>query len=152
MTSQVAHIRMKEPRKLECKETQQSLDQWKMQFRQYVKQDDHYRKFLSSEIQWQPHAVNYGFEVETDGLKRSAREQKEDCCDFLHTLATFLPHGYLTEKIVTTSTSFLNAFEMIQEHFGLLPTQESFLDIESYSKKSNESHRQFYERLMAHAM
>ena len=70
MTSQVAHIRMKEPRKLECKETQQSLDQWKMQFRQYVKQDDHYRKFLSSEIQWQPHAVNYGFEVETDGLKR----------------------------------------------------------------------------------
>ena len=39
---------------------------------------------------------------------------------------------------------------MIQEHFGLLPTQESFLDIESYSKNSNESYRQFYERLMAH--
>ena len=150
MASQITHIRMKEPRKLECKETQQSLDQWKMQFRQYVKQDDHYRKFLSSDIQWQPQETNYGFLAETDGLKRSARAQKEDCCDFLHTLATFLPHGYLTEKIVATSTSFANAFEMIQEHFGLLPTQESFLDIEAYTKNNNESYRQFYERLMAH--
>ena len=43
-----------------------------------------------------------------------------------------------------------NAFEMIQEHFRLLPTLESFLDIKSYSKNSNESYRQFYERLLAH--
>ena len=71
MASQVTHIRMKEPRKLENKETQQSLDQWKMQYRQYIKQDDHYRKFLSSDVQWRPEETNYGFVIETEGLKRS---------------------------------------------------------------------------------
>ena len=105
MTSQVAHLRMKEPRKLENKETFQSLQQWKMQFRQYVKQDDHYKSFLSSDVNWNPRAADYGFTVETQGLKHSARAQMDDCCDFLHTLATFLPHGYLTDKIVSNSTS-----------------------------------------------
>ena len=110
MASQIAHLRMKEPRKLENKESFQSLQQWKMQFRQYVKQDDHYKTFLASDTVWNPQATNYGFEVETQGLKRSARALMDDCCDFLHTLATFLPHGYLTDKIVSTTTSFSNAF------------------------------------------
>jgi len=150
MASQIAHLRMKEPRKLENKETFQSLQQWKMQFRQYVKQDDHYKTFLASDTVWNPQATNYGFEVETQGLKRSARALMDDCCDLLHTLATFLPHGYLTDKIVSTTTSFSNAFEVIQEHYGLLPTQESFMDLESFNKQASESYRQFHERLLAH--
>ena len=94
--------------------------------------------------------VNYGFSSETDGLKRSSTAKMDDCKDFLHMLATFLPHGYLTEKLVTTTTSFENAFEIILEHYGLLPSQESFLNLMSLNKETGESYRQFFERMMAH--
>ena len=150
MAAQTTHIRMKEPRRLENKETCQSLQQWKMQFRQYVKQDDHYRTFIASDVGWNPHEVNYGFSAEQTGLKRTASILKDDCQDFLHTLATFLPHGYLSDKIVTTATSFNKAFEIIEEHYGLLPTQESFMELESFTKQSGESYRQFYERILAY--
>ena len=147
----MTHIKIREPRKLECKETMQSLQQWRMQFRQYMKQDDQYRLFLSSATQWNPTAQNYGFGDEETGLERTAAELMDDCKDFLHILATFLPHGYLTDKLVTTTTSFNKAFEIIQEHYGLLPTQESFLDLETFVKQTGESYRQFYERIIAHA-
>ena len=68
----VNHIRVKEPRKLENKESLQSLEQWRTQFRQFMKRDDHYRIFLSSETVWDPLAINYGFATETAGLKRTA--------------------------------------------------------------------------------
>ena len=144
--SQVAHLRVKEPRKLENKESMQSLSQWKMQFRQFIKQDDHFKSFLASDSSWDPTLVNYGFSNETDGLKRSGTAKMDDCKDFLHMLATFLPHGYLTEKLVTTTKSFENAFEIILEHYGLLPSQESFLNVMSLSKETGESYRQFFER------
>ena len=149
-TNVSTHIRVKEPRKLECSESLQSLMQWKMQFRQYIKQDDHFIAFLASDMSWDPLASNYGFGAETEGLKRSARAKMDDCKDFLHMLATFLPHGYLTEKLVATSTSFQSAFSIIQEHYGLLPSQESFLDFGTLTKQGGESYRQFFERLMAH--
>ena len=147
---QVAHIRVKEPRKLESKESMQSLQQWKTQFKQFVKRDDHFKTFIASDISWDPNVDNYGFVTETDGLRRSARAMMDDCVDFLHILANFLPHGYLTEKIVTATTSFVNAYEVIQEHYGLLPSQESFLELWSFQKQPGESYRQFYERLLAH--
>ena len=114
-----------------------SLQQWRMQFRQYVKQDHHYKGFLNSNEQWNPSAADYGFITENDGLRRTALNKKEDCQDFLHLLATFLPHGYLTEKIVNTATSFNTAFNIIQEHYGLLPNQETFLDLDSYVNKND---------------
>ena len=150
MAQQISHIKVPVPRKLENKETQQSLLQWKMQFRQYMKQDDHYRTFLASDVRWRPTQNNYGFAAETTGLERTAATLKDDCKDFLSILATFLPHGYLTDKLVTTTTSFENAFAVIEEHFGLQATQESLLDLESLNKQSGESYRQFYERLLAH--
>ena len=111
-----------------------------------MKQDDTYKTFLGSNVTWNPNVQNYGFVAETRGLNRSANEKMDDCKDFLQILATFLPHGYLTEKLVKTSTSFEKAFEIILEHYGLLPTQESFMDLESFSKQTGESYRQFYER------
>ena len=121
-----------------------------MQFRMYMKQGEANRKFLASDTAWNPNAVNYGFAAEAAGLERSAAALKDDCRDFLYTLATFLPHGYLTDKLVTTSTSFETAFEILEEHYGLKATQESFLELESFQKQSGESYRQFFERLMAH--
>ena len=96
----VAHIKIREPRKLECNESRTSLQQWRMQFRQYIKQDDQYKRFLSSTEEWNPLERNYGFVAEEDGLRRNANDIMEDCKDFLHILATFLPHGYLTDKLV----------------------------------------------------
>ena len=148
--AQISQIKVQPPRKLELKETQQSLAQWKMQFRMYMKQGEANRKFLASDTAWNPNAVNYGFAAEAAGLERSAAALKDDCRDFLYTLATFLPHGYLTDKLVTTSTSFETAFEILEEHYGLKATQESFLELESFQKQSGESYRQFFERLMAH--
>ena len=139
MAQQISHIKVPVPRKLENKETQQSLLQWKMQFRQYMKQDDHYRTFLASDVRWRPTQNNYGFAAETTGLERTAATLKDDSKDFLSILATFLPHGYLTDKLVTTTTSFENAFAVIEEHFGLQATQESLLDLESLNKQSGES-------------
>ena len=111
----VAHIKIREPRKLECNESRTSLQQWRMQFRQYIKQDDQYKRFLSSTEEWNPLERNYGFVAEEDGLRRNANDIMEDCKDFLHILATFLPHGYLTDKLVATVTSFARVFEIIQE-------------------------------------
>ena len=113
---QIAHIRVKEPRKLENAETMQSLQQWQTQFRQYVKRDDSYKKFLASDTTWNPSQTNYGFVAEQEGLKRSPQALMDDCKDFLHILASFLPHGYLADKLVSASTSFSNAFAMLQEH------------------------------------
>ena len=48
------------------------------------------------------------------------------------------------------SKSFLNAFAIIEEHYGLLPSQETFLDLEALNKQTGESYRQYYERLAAH--
>ena len=150
MAQTISHIRVQAPRKLELKESQESLHQWKLQFKQYMKQGDANRIFLASDTVWNPNAANYGFAAERDGLQRTAAALKDDCQDFLHMLATFLPHGYLTEKLVKTTTSFENAFSILEEHFGLKATQESFLELESMSKQPGESYRQFYERLLAH--
>ena len=68
----ITHIRVQAPRKLELKESQQSLTQWKMQFRQYMKQGTSNRFFLASDTEWNPNARNYGFTAETDGQQRTA--------------------------------------------------------------------------------
>ena len=141
--AQSTHVKIPLPRKLESKETMQSLQQWKMQFKQYMKQDDNYRCFLGSDVAWNPTHVTYGFEAEAAGLRRTAIQKMDDCKDFLHVLCTFLPHGYLTDKIVQTSTSLVSAFGIIEEHYGLLPSQETFLDLESFNKQTGESYRQF---------
>ena len=52
----------------------QSLQQWRMQFRQYIKQDDQYRLFLASTTQWNPTAQNCGCVDEETGLERIAAE------------------------------------------------------------------------------
>ena len=148
--AQVSHVKIPLPRKLELKETMQSLVQWRMQFKQYIKQDDNYRCFIASDVTWDPAHLTYGFAAEDNGRQRTAVQKMDDCKDFLLLLCTFLPHGYLTDKIVQTSTSLVSAFAIIEEHYGLLPSQETFLDLESLNKQTGESHRQFYERLMAH--
>ena len=75
---------------------------------------------------------------------------KEDLVDLLNTLAGYLPHSYLTDKIVSETTGWKDVWDIIYEHYGVKVTNETFLDFESINKQIDETHRQFYERLLQH--
>merc|ERR1711867_218827 len=75
---------------------------------------------------------------------------EEDLVDLLNTLAGYLPHSYLTDKIVSETTGWKDVWDIIYEHYGVKVTNETFLDFESINKQIDETHRQFYERLLQH--
>ena len=149
MATATHHIKFHPPRALTSDETQQMMQQWKINFKQYMKRDDSYRPFLTGE--WDPSQANYALVAEEAGLRRQPAALKEDLQDFLHILASYLPHGYLTDKILTKSTSLVSAFQIIEENFNLLPTQESFFEFHSLKKMSSETYRQMYDRMVAFA-
>ena len=124
------------------------MQRWKIGFRQYIKRDDQYRPFLNME--WNSARANYNMAGEGEtGLKRTAEQMKNDLLDFLHILCSYLPHGYLTDRILTQSTSLLDAFKIIEESFNLLPTQESHIDFKAIKKMSSETYRQMFDRMVA---
>ena len=143
------HIKFNPPRALTSEETQQTMQQWKINFRQYIKRDDTYRTFLN--MDWNPAVDDYGLAAETTGLQRTAAALKNDLLDFLHILASYMPHGYLTDKLISKSKSLASAFELIEENFNLLPTQESFFEFLSIKKMSLETYRQMFDRMVAFA-
>ena len=151
MATSVSHVKIPPPRPLASKETLQSLQQWFRTFRQYYKRDDQFKFFTLPTTTWDPTRENYGFAVETTGLKRSAEEMKEDCQDFLHALAGYMPYGYLSEKFQSSVKSLKEAFDVICEHYGVAPSQESFLEFISLNKEAGESYRQYFERMLAFA-
>lgn len=139
------------PRQLTANESLESLNHWRSTFRTFYKRDDAYRRFFRSDFNWNPKAVNYGLQEETDGLKRSAADLKEDLIDLLNTLAGFLPHSYLTDKLLSETTNWNDTFQIILEHYNVNVSCESLLDFESLNKRSEETHRQFFERLLQHS-
>ena len=150
-TANLSHVKIPPPRQLNSKESLQSLEQWYRTFRQYYKRDSNFKIFTIPTTVWNPHVANFGFTVETSGLKRSPEELKEDCVDFLHALAGYMPYGYLTEKFISSVTSLKEAFDVICEHYGVSPSQESLLDFLLIQKDAGESYRQYFERMLAFA-
>ena len=141
------HIKFHPPRPLTDQETTHTLSQWKINFRQFCKKDDSYKYFLRSEVTWNPDADNFGFRANVG--ETTPAQLKDDLEDFLYMLASYLPHGFLTEKILKKSTSFNSAFKLIEEHFGLLPSQETFCDFSSLTRAPSEPYRQFFDRMLA---
>ena len=90
---------------------------------------------------------NYDLSDEVDGDNRKAEELSEDLQDLLNTLAGYLPHSYLTDKILK-STCWSNIWRIIRDHYNVQVTSESLLDFESLQKLPEETHRQFFERLL----
>ena len=145
-------IKVLPPRNLAEQETTHSLSQWKTNFRQYCKKDDLYRSFLMSETTWDPLKPNYGLsavEAENGNIGRSASARSDDLQDFLLMLASYLPHGYITDKILKKSVSFESAFLIIEDHYGVTPSQETFCDFTGLKRLPNEPYRQFYDRMVA---
>ena len=141
------------PRPLSQQETLDSLNHWKTLFRNYYRRDSIYKKFLASGFRWTTD-LDYGFSDRTDddgNVVETKVAQKENLEDFLHTLAGFLPHSYLTDKIVRGSKSLEECWNIIYEHYNVQITQETFLDFESLKKEPAENYRQFYEKLLQHS-
>ena len=145
-------VRAPPPRPLGTSESLESLTHWETTFRTYFKRDDAYKPLVRKTATWEPSAPNYGQVEETTGLKRTATEVMEDLTDLLSTLAGFLPHSYLTEKILKTTKGWNDVWQVIYEHYGVQITSETLLDFEELHKNTGETHRQFYERLVQHTL
>ena len=150
-TISVVQTRTPPPRQLGMKETLDTLTHWKTNFRTFYKRDDAYKHFMKETTTWDPLDGNYGQAAEgTIGLKRKAEDMKEDLVDLLNMLAGYLPHSYLTDKIVSGTKNWKDVWEVIYEHYGVQVTNGTFMDFESLNKQTDETHRQFYERLLQH--
>ena len=144
-------VRHPPPRPLGAAETLESLTHWATTFRTYFKRDDAYKQLIRQSARWNPLEIHYGQATETTGLKRTAAEVKEDLVDLLTTLAGFLPHSYLTDKLLKNTKNWSDVWTTIHEHYGVQVSSETFLDFEDFYKQTGETHRQFYERLLQHA-
>ena len=147
MTSKSNQVKVPPPRPLLNNEMTHTLAQWKINFRQYCKRDEAFNYFLRSSTKWDSTKPNYGFTTAVGS--REPAVVADELEDFLHMLASFLPHGYITEKIVSKSTSFESAFFIIEENFGLVPSQESLCDFPDLVREPNEPYRQFFDRMVS---
>ena len=142
-----SQVKVLPPRPLTSTETVHSLSQWKINFKQYCKKDESFKYFLRTTTTWDKTHQNAGF-VEDVG-KKKPEDLKEDLEDFLLMLASYLPHGYITDKILNKSVSFESAFLIIEDHYGLIPSQETFCDLTQMSRLPDEPYRQFFDKLVA---
>ena len=137
------------PRQLGTKETLESLTHWQNSFRTFYKRDDVYKRFFKSTISWDSKNPNYGFEADAD-VDKTAEDIAEDFMDLLNTLSGYLPFSYLTDKILKNTTSWADVWSIIYEHYNVQINGETLLDFESLVKQDDETHRQFFERLIQH--
>ena len=160
------HVRTPPPRPLGASESLETLTHWKTNFKTFYKKDETYKHFIKDTTVWDPDAANGNYsqaaeveEVRTveDGeesietrTKRTAADMKEDLVDLLSTLTGYLPHSYLTKKIVSATKGWKDVWNVIYDHYGVQISSESLLDFESMYKQPGETHRQFYERLLQH--
>ena len=147
MPSTGNHVKVLPPRPLQNEETVHSLAQWKVNFKQYCKKDGAFKHFLKTSTNWDKSLPNAGFTETIES--RNPQQLQEDLEDFLLMLASYLPHGYITDKILNKSVSFESAFNIIEDHYGLIPSQETLCDLVQLSRLPGEPYRQFFDRLVA---
>ena len=104
-------------------------------------------QFLRSDCKWDLNQPNYALAELND---ETPEERAENLEDFLSNLSGFLPHSYLTQKILEDTTCLQDCWDIIYEHYNVLITPETLLDFEALKKEPAENHRQFYERLLQH--
>ena len=148
----MSYVKFPPPRPLTKKETLDTLDHWRSQFRTFFKRDDTFRPFLSASFKWDPAQTNFGFTNETneEGDVYDANEKAENFPDLLNVLSGFLPHSYLTSRISKDTKCWQDVWDIIYQHYNCKISSDSFLDFESLKKESDENYLQFYERLLQH--
>ena len=81
------------PRRLDQKETLNSLNQWKTTFRNYYRRCPYYGLFLLPATTWD-NSPTRGFSAENSGLNRDIPILVADLEGFLDCVASFLPFDY----------------------------------------------------------
>ena len=140
----MSFVKFPPPRPLTKKETLDSLDHWRSQFRTFFKRDDTFRPFLSSAFTWDPTMVKFGF------TGADAQEKSDDFGDFLNVLSGFLPHSYLTSRISSDTKCWEDVWNIIYTHYNCKISGDTLLDFEALNRESDENYQQFYERLLQH--
>ena len=143
------HVKIRDPRVLGSGETQQKLDAWKSQFLLYFGRDETFQKFVQTETTWDRFRLNYGFVAEEDGLERTGGRLKIDLDAFFQLVQSFMPDYHILSKLKAT-TCINDVWRLVYRIHGAQITPDSFLNITSLKKGSNESYRCFFERLVAH--
>ena len=110
-----SHSRTPPPRQLTNNETLESLTHWETTFRTFYKRDDAFKIFFKKDCKWDHNQPNYDLRDEVGGEQRKADELSEDLKDLLNTLAGYLPHSYLTDKILK-STCWSSIWKIIHDH------------------------------------
>ena len=136
------------PRRLEHKETLQSLNHWRSVFRNYYRRCQYYGRFLSPDATWD-NSENCGFtEPEATGLKRSIRDLAADLRGFLDCVGSYLPFDYVGDKLRAQSTNIQSVWTVIYEIYDAEITTTNFLDYACMSKDPEETYRSYYNRLV----
>ena len=141
-STRVSFVKFPPPRPLTKKETLESLDHWKTQFRTFFKRDDTFRPFLNTTFTWHQDKKHFGFTDGKDGVP-SAAQQYEDFTDFLNVLSGFLPHFYLTTRIAKDTSCWDDVWDLIYQHYNCKVSGDTLLDFEALRKESDENYQQF---------
>ena len=135
------------PRKLEYKETLNSLNQWRTIFRNYYRRCPYYGQFLLSTTTWN-NSPSRGFTAETTGLRRDIPTLVSDLEGFLDCIASFLPFDYISEKLKQESSNISSVWEIVYEVYDAELTTTNFLDYGTMTRQDNETYRSYYTRLV----
>ena len=114
------------PRRLDHRESLQSLNLWKSAFRNYYRRCQYYGIFLLPETTWNNDA-NRGFTAEQSGLKRSAQTLAADLSGFLDCIGSYLPYDYVSEKLQAETTCIQSVWDLIYELYDAEISTSNFL-------------------------
>ena len=136
------------PRRLEQKESLQSLNHWRSVFRNYYRRCQYYGLFLLPTTTWDS-SLNRGFtEDETTGLKRNIQTLAADLNGFLDCIGSYLPFDYVSDKLQAESTCIQSVWDLIYELYDAEISTSNFLDYASMGKLPEETYRSYYNRLV----
>ena len=138
------------PRQLGLNENMRTLRHWRSTVRNYYRLDDINSHFLNEDLAWNSAVEHYSLAAETTGLKRTPAILKQDLVAFLETISGYLPHAYITDNLVKGTKSIMDVWKVIEDLYGAEVNAMSFLQLNSFKREPEETHKQFYERLVDH--
>ena len=136
------------PRRLEHRESLNSLNKWAAVFRNYYRRCNYYGLYLLPSTTWD-NTPSRGFtEPERTGLKRDAATLAADLEGFLDCIGSYLPFDYIGEKLKAESKGISSVWQIIYEVYDVELSTTNFLDYASMSKTPEETYRGYYNRLV----
>ena len=138
------------PRQLGLNENMRTLRHWRGTVRNYFRLDEINAHFLDENLTWNSGLPDYALVAETTGLKRSPAVLKQDLVAFLETISGYLPHAYITESLVSGTNGILDVWSTIEDLYGAEISASSFLAISDFRRETEETYKQFYERMVDH--